>query len=198
MIVDPRPDISDRLVHFTSGESSEEAFGRLRTIIAEHRLIGSGTTIRGGYRCVCFTEAPLTALAHGLVNPRVYSRYSPFGIILEKRWVFEQGGRPVIYQPEAEFDALPEPLRWRHVRYEYEPKVIDFTWEREWRIRCDDLQFGPCVAGIVVPTKDWADGLVAEHDSAQDFEVYQYSQIMDVLLAEQYRQLFPWRIDAIK
>lgn len=194
--MEPRPDITDKLVHFTSGASDDEAFGRLRQIIAEQRLVGSGTKIRGNYRCVCFTEAPLTSLQHGLVNPSAYSRYSPFGGLFEKQWVFDQGGRPVIYQPDAEFGQLPEPLRWRHVRYE--PGAIDFTWEREWRVQCDELHFKPNVAGIVVPAKDWADALIAEHDAQQDFEVYQYSQIMDELLAEQYRDGFPWRIFVLR
>jgi len=190
--MDPRPDITDKLVHFTSGASEGEAFQRLRQIVCEQRLVGNGTKIRGNYKCVCFTEAPLPYLQHGFVNPSAYTRYSRFGVLVEKRWVFEQGGRPVIYQPDVEFDLLPEPLRWRHMRYE--PGVIDFTWEREWRVQCDELHFQPNVAVIVVPAKDWADELVAEHDEQQDFEVYQYSQIMDALLAEQYRNSFPWRV----
>lgn len=195
--MDPRLDITDKLVHFTSGASDNEAFGRLRQIIAEHRLVGSGSKIRGNYACVCFTEAPLTSLQHGLVNPGAYSRYSPFGVLFEKQWVFAQGGRPVIYQPDAEFALLPEPLRWRHMRYE--PGIIDFTWEREWRVQCDELHFEPNVTGIVVPTTDWASELIEDHDAQQDFEVYQYSQIMeDALLAEQYRDGFPWRIYVLR
>ena len=72
----------------------------------------------------------------------------------------------------------------------YEPGIVDFTWEREWRIQCDELNFEPNVARVVVPTKGWADKLVARHDTQQDFQVYQYSQIMDELLAEQYREGF--------
>jgi hypothetical protein len=47
-------------------------------------LVGGGTKIRGGYDCVRFTEAPLASLGQGLVNPSVYSRYFPFGIMFEK------------------------------------------------------------------------------------------------------------------
>ena len=126
--MNPRPDISDKLVHFTSGATACEAFERIRYVVSEQRLIGSGARIRGNYRCVCFTEAPLTSLQHGLVNPSVYSRYSPFGVLFDKQWVFDQGGRPVIYQPDAEFTLLPELLRWRHMRYE--PGVIDFASSR--------------------------------------------------------------------
>ena len=187
-----RPDISDKLIHFTSGASHDEAFGILRQIIDECRLLGGCRKIRGEYNCVCFTEAPLASLENGLVNPKAYSRYSPFGVMFEKQWIFEQGGRPVIYQPDSEFNELPESMRWRHVRYE--PGDIDFTWEREWRLPCKALEFTPNVAGIVVPTEDWAAAFHGEHAEEQDWIVYQYAQIMDELLAEQYREHFPWRI----
>jgi hypothetical protein len=45
-------------------------------------------------------------------------KYRPLGICLPKRWVFAQRGRPVTYQPDAEFDDLSETHKWRHVRYE--------------------------------------------------------------------------------
>ncbi len=190
--MDPRPDITNKLIHFTSGNSFDEAFDRLQRIVDDCCLIGSGEKIRGSYRCVCFTEAPLTSLQHGLVNPSAYTRYSPFGIMFEKQWLYEQGGRPVIYQPETEFGLLPNELRWRHVRYE--PGVSDFTWEREWRIHTDELHFSPNVAGIVVPEEKWARIMIGEHNAEQDYEVQRYSQIMDEMLAEQYRERFPWRI----
>lgn len=193
--MNPRPDITDKLVHFTSGVSYEDAFDRLRNIIANRRLLGNGDKIRGNYKCICFTEAPLLSLPNGLVNPSAYSRYSPFGVIFEKQWVFKQGGRPVIYQPDSDFSLLPESLQWRHVRYE--PDVIDFTWEREWRIHCEELHFEPNVAAIVVPEDVWAEVLLAEHYAQQDTKVYQYSQIIDKHLAEQYRDDFPWRIIAL-
>jgi len=179
-----RPDVADKVVHFTSGATHEEAYGRLRSIVSDCQLNASGDKIRGNHLCICFSEAPLNSLQHGLVNPSAYSRYSPFGVIFEKRWLFEKGGRPVIYQSDAEYAHLPEDLRWRHMRYE--PGTIDFTWEREWRIQCDSLPFAPHETGIVVPTREWAHRLEADHDSEQNYEVLQYSQIMDELLAEQY------------
>jgi len=190
-----RRDISDKLIHFTKGENEEEAFQQLRNIVEERRIIGACEKIKGGYKCVCFSEAPLTSLRGGLVNPDAYSRYSPFGIIFKKRWIFDQGGRPVIYQTDEEFDLLPEELRWRHVRYEpNRERPIDFTWEREWRIKCDSLPIDPSYAGIVVPDENWAQRMIDEHEAEQDFEVFRYSLILDEILAEQYREEFPWRI----
>ena len=129
-----RPDISNNLIHFTKGPEAE-AFPLLQQIIAERSLRGGNGMIRGGHRCVCFTEAPLHSLENGLVNPFAYARYAPFGIVTSKRYLFAQGGRPAIYQSDEEYDLLSDDQKWRHVRYEPngEP-MIDFSWEREWRI----------------------------------------------------------------
>ncbi len=191
-----RADISDNLVHFTGPQDNwNEAFSRLRSIIIECRIRGGNGMIRSGDRCVCFTEAPLPSLRNGLVNPSNYGRYSIFGIIIEKSWLFDRGGRPVIYQSEAEYSTLPEELRWRHVRYEpTEENRIDFTWEREWRIMCDDLQILPNEVAIVVPSADWAYALMHDHEQEQDYQVEMYSMIMDEFLADQYREDFPWRV----
>jgi len=175
-----RADISDYLIHFTSGDTEEDAFCRLQNIVAEGCLYGSNRMIRGGYNCVCFSEAPLQNLESGLVNPQYYSRYSPFGIMVTKTWFFLQGGRPVIYQLEGEFEQLPETHRWRHVRYDLGANPpIDFSWEREWRIHTDALNFDSDVACIVVPDGDWAERLIAEHEWEQESRVQQYSAIFD-------------------
>jgi hypothetical protein len=194
-----RRDISDKLVHFTSGENEEEAFQRLGKILNEMTILGTNAKIKGGYKCVCFSEAPLQSLKDGLVNPDAYSRYSPFGVIFEKCWIFERGGRPVIYQTDEEYEGLPEEYKWRHVRYEpHKDKPIDFTWEREWRIKSDALPFDPTCAGIVVLDEDWAKRMISEHNVEQDFAVFEYSLVLDEELAEQYREPFPWRIYLLK
>lgn len=190
-----RNDISDKLIHFTSGENYNDAYNRLRKIINDGHLIANGTKIKGGYKCVCFTEAPLVSLQGGLVNPNAYSRYSPFGILFEKKWIYKQGGRPVFYQSDEEFQLLPESLRWRHMRYE--PDDIDFSWEREWRIHCEHLVFSPENAVIILPDKRFADRLIFKHNEEQDYKVLQYSVIMSALLAEQYREDFKWSISLL-
>lgn len=158
-----RKDISDKLIHFTKGDTLESAFTTLRKIINECCLIGGTRFVKGGYKCVCFSEAPLALLEHGLLNSSAYSRYSPFGVTFEKRWIFEQGGRPVIYQPDSEYDGLPESHKWRHVRYEpCTEESTDFTWEREWRMHAEVVRFTPLVAAIVVPDRDWAECLITD------------------------------------
>jgi len=191
----PRGDITNKLIHFTSGASPDDAFARLRNIIRERRLIAGNRMIRGSYMCVCFTEAPLAAVADGFVSCFPYARYAPFGLMFDKTMVFARGGRPVIYQPEAEFNGLPEVIRWRHVRYEpIGEDMIDFTWEREWRIQCSELQFTPDDAVIVLPNGEWQSLLLEMHDWEQDTCVEAYSTVVDREIAEQLREEFRWRI----
>jgi len=188
-----RPDISNKLIHFTKGDSEESAYNNLRKIIESGVLYGNVSQyIRGQYKCVCFTEAPLEACKSGFVNYNDFSRYSLFGIMFDKKWIFDQGGRPVIYQPEGEFYLLPEQLRWRHVRFE--PDLIDWTWEREWRAPCEELPLYPEVANIVVPTERWAVRLRDEHAFEQDCKVEGYKLMMDESLAEYYREPFVWTV----
>jgi hypothetical protein len=113
-----RADISSYLVHFTSGKSHGDAFTRLRKIIADRKLIAGSRFIKGDYQCVCFSEAPLTSLKGGLVNADYHSRYSPFGIMVSKQWLFAQGGRPVNSESTEEYYLLPKTHHGRHVLYE--------------------------------------------------------------------------------
>jgi hypothetical protein len=194
-----RIDISQDLIHFTKDETKEAAFKRLQKIIRERKLFGGTNLIKGKYRCVCFSEAPLTSLAAGLINEDYYSTYSPFGVMVSKQWLFEQGGRPVIYQPNSEFRLLPESHRWRHVTFDIRPafSFSDFTWEREWRIRCDELPFDHKSARIVVPDARWAARLIREHDDEQDYTVEMYSLVIGSV-AELYRERFGWTVARLK
>lgn len=64
---------------------------------------------------MCFSEAPLAALEKGLLNGSAYSRYSPFGVLFNKSYIYAQGDRPVIYQSYEEYEPLPPSHNWRHV-----------------------------------------------------------------------------------
>ena len=190
-----RFDLSDKLIHFTSGESPDHAFARLLSIIGERRLIGGKQMIRGGYKCVCFTEAPLEAFTGAFVSRVPFTRYSQFGVMFDKSWLYEWGGRPVIYEPEPDFFLLPEELRWRHVRFDLTPEqVVDFTWEREWRLRCDELPFSPSEATIIVPDERWTDALYSTHNADQDYLVEQYSLVIERDIAECLRTPFRWHV----
>lgn len=187
-----REDMSDYLIHFTKGDDLEGAFQNLNSIVNECVVYGSSTKIRDGSNCVCFSEAPLSSLKSGLLNPSFYSPYSPFGIITTKEHIFSQGGRPAIYQAESEFHQLTANNSWRHMRYE--PPDVDFTWEREWRLKTDGYHFQPDNTQIIVQNNAWTRRLTEEHDAKQQWQTLQYSQIMDELLAIQYQDSFPWVI----
>lgn len=104
--------------------------------------------IKGDYTCVCFTEAPVGKLAHIFSRRKDYGiRYSPFGIMFSKNYLYDAGARTVIYSPEGDFNILPESMKYRHVRYEPSNKFpVDHTWEREWRLHAKELKFNPAIA----------------------------------------------------
>lgn len=189
-----RPDLSPHVVHFTKGGSRDEAFDRFLAIVGDRQIFGSTNCIKRADSCVCFTEAPLWSVEDGLANPEAYRRYSPFGVMFDKSHIFRNGGRPAIYQADHEFDDLPESHRWRHVRYEPDnEEPIDWTWEREWRVKTDGFGFNPETAVLVVPNDDYANRLREHYEAEQDIRVLQYSQIMSDDIAIQYREEFPWR-----
>lgn len=159
-----RDDLSRKLVHLIRGESIEEAFQKFQSILEEGRLRGGNGHIKGGYNCVCFTETPISKLGYVLAN-HAAMRYKPLGVMVDKAYVFARGGRPVIYQPEGDFERLSDDLRYRHVRFELgsEQGDIDFTWEREWRIHTDELPLVPDETTVILPQRRWRDGLVDVH-----------------------------------
>ena len=149
-----RDDLSSKLVHLTKG-TWEEAAATFQNIIDEKRLKGGIGGISDNLRCVCFSEAPISKLSVILADRSQHGfRYAPFGVMIDKHWLFEQGGRPVIYQAEEECELLHREQRYRHKTYE-PAKGIDFTWEREWRIQIDELNLDPSQATLVVPNREW-------------------------------------------
>ncbi len=161
-----RADLSNYLIHWIKGDSNEEAFRTLHLITSERRLVGGTGHIKGEYRCVCFTEAPQSAFH------QVIGKYRPFGIQVPKQWIYERGGRPVIYQSDAEYEDLPDTHRWRHVRYEpCGVPQIDFTWEREWRINVNELPIMTHEGVIVVPHMEWAQELQRLHEENEHIRI---------------------------
>lgn len=163
-----RDDLSSKLVHLVRGETIEDSSRKFENILTEGRLRGGTGYIKGKYTCVCFTETPISKLGYVLANPDVAEmRYRPLGIMVDKEYVFRKGGRPAIYQPDVDFQKLPEELRYRHVRFELDRdpphSSIDLTWEREWRLHADELILPPEATTVIVPKRDWRDILVERH-----------------------------------
>ena len=82
--------------------------------------------------------------------------------MVSKEWLYSQGGRPVVYQAESEFENLSEDVRYRHVRYEPQYN-IDWTWEREWRIKTNEIVLDPGQTTLIVPNRSWITRLKEEH-----------------------------------
>jgi len=161
-----RDDLSNKLVHLVRGATFDEAFVKFTNILTEAQLRGGTGYIRGEYHCVCFTETPISKLGYVLASPDVAKmRYRPLGIMVDKKWLFEQGGRPVIYQPNTDYEKLPEELRYRHVRLELDSQAthIDLTWEREWRVKIGTLPLPVDKTTVILPTRRWRDALADLH-----------------------------------
>jgi hypothetical protein len=152
-VVAPTPDGGSRSWPASAGAV-------LHKILHEARLTGTGTWTHGE-RCVCFTEAPIQefnaifSLVAIASSEQQRPRYEPYGIAVSKKWLFSKGGRPAIYDHPDAFDCLPLSERYRFVPYDPTAN-IDFTWEREWRVKTDHLDLDPRETLVVVPSSDEA------------------------------------------
>jgi len=161
-----RDDLTNSLVHLTKGTGSDpakhraEAVETLENILTEKALRGGTGFIKGGYRCVCFSEAPISKLSYLLAaKDSAGFKYQPYGVMVQKKWLFERGGRPVIYGPEGEFSQLPEEMKYRHVRFWLGDYTVDHTWEREWRLRADKLDLASSEITVVIPDRHGKGGV---------------------------------------
>lgn len=148
---DRRSDTSLALIHLTGPRGDSEAIQSLISILSEGIIRSSGPEgfIKGSQKAVCFTEMPLSSV-FGFVERSRKSRhpYDFFGIALSKQSAWAQGARPVIYLPNEEADWIPKEHQWRHVRLEY--GVVDFSHEREWRVK-NDFYLNGIMFYVIVP-----------------------------------------------
>ncbi len=177
-----RRDIGNLLFHFTrtpdtdfikietkygSRSMSASAFGVLQKILYEGKLIGSSNWTYGE-TCICFTEAPIQefnsifSLVAIASSEKERPRYEPYGIAVSKKYLFEKGGRPVIYDNPSAFNELSSFQKYRFVPYD-PMNGVDFTWEREWRIKTDALKLNPKETLVIVPTSEEAFDLAYEY-----------------------------------
>jgi hypothetical protein len=137
----------------------------LRKILHEGQLTGTSRWSYGE-KCVCFTEAPIQefnsifSLIEIAASEQERPRYEPYGIGVSKTWLFAKGGRPVIYDHPANFGSFSSE-KYRFVPYD-PVNGVDFTWEREWRIKTDCLILEPHETLVVVPSSWEAFDLVYE------------------------------------
>ena len=195
-----RPDLTDDLIHFIRADTANAALHTLQAILQSRRLIGSARMVKGDHRVVCFSEAPLRFLGYAVGRGAPgHSRYQPIGIMAKKRWLYDRGGRPVIYQPDSEYAALGPAHQWRHVRFEPgATPPIDFTWEREWRIHTPELPFASAEVTVVAPSQEVLDWMKEQHNCEQDYQEQMYGVILGSQLAYMYREDFPWTVQNLR
>lgn len=152
-----RSDIGMGLVHLTKANEKLSAFEVLMKILKDQKLMASGNHIvkgqQRGFICgnqpvVCFQDVPLHSLSENILleqqiradDPNSPVRYTAFGLRLDKRYVYQKGGRPVIYEKtDVAKKFLPEGEHWRIVKLDLENDkyIVDWTHEREWRVKGD-------------------------------------------------------------
>jgi hypothetical protein len=121
----------------------------LLKILSDKRIIGSTGKgyICGGHTAVCFQDAPLYGIAQNILHEQTYRddlggkvRYSSNGLVFLKKTVYKKGGRPVIYDKLDDAKKyLDQSEWWRIVSFDLDDKdnILDWTHEREWRVKGD-------------------------------------------------------------
>lgn len=149
-----RSDITTTLTHLTRDRVYEDgnilsSVEVLLKILKERRIIGSTGKgfIHGQYSAVCFQDAPAYGVGQNILHEETYRkelggkiRYSANGLIFLKRYVYKKGGRPVFYEKlETAKHILPLEEWWRIVSHDLDDRenIIDWTHEREWRVKGD-------------------------------------------------------------
>jgi hypothetical protein len=157
-----RPDISSSVTHWTRANGKRTAFENLINMINMNMIIASRPEtgfIKGKHSATCFSEAPVAVMARVFRiaesdnQTRNYVNWEPYGLSFLKPVIYSYyNGRPVIYFSNDEYKntielkGLTPELGWRVVAFDqatYESGIeaIDWTHEREWRVR-GDVDFG--------------------------------------------------------
>jgi len=157
-----RSDISTYITHLTKEAGESDVYQVLKKILTEQKIVGSNKNgfIIGGIRAVCFQDIPLYGVCQNTFHEQMNRielggtlRYRPIGLTFEKEYLFNKGARPVLYERKnVAKQILPEAEWWRIVNYDLsnEDSIIDWTHEREWRMK-GDFEFELNQAIIIMP-----------------------------------------------
>jgi len=161
-----RSDMSAYVTHLTreNEDLNMRGVNVLIKILKEKKLKGSNNNgfISGSDTAVCFQDAPLHGITQNLIHEQFNReelggkiRYRPYGICFRKEYVFRKGGRPVIYEQREFAKQNFKNELWRVVTFDLSSndKVIDWTHEREWRVK-GDFTFELKNATVVVTNKN--------------------------------------------
>jgi hypothetical protein len=157
-----RSDISTYITHLTKDAGDLDAFQVLKKILTEKKIMGSDGNgyVIGDTTAVCFQDIPLYGVCQNTFHEQMNRaelggslRYRPIGLTFEKEYLFNRGARPVLYEKKnVAKQILPEAEWWRIVNYDLsnENAIIDWTHEREWRVK-NDFVFELNQAIIIMP-----------------------------------------------
>lgn len=142
-----RSDLSTGIVHLTRDTESKKLVQVLFEIVSTGKIVGSTTQsgfIIGATPAVCFQDAPLHGICQNVFYEQKYQesnagakvRYRAAGLLLPKRYAYEKGARPVIYDKTSSAKQYVQSDQWwRIVNFDLsnENSIVDWTHEREWR-----------------------------------------------------------------
>lgn len=168
----------------------EAAYQKLLEILIDGFLKPGNEKLTAGEKSICFTESP------EYFSEWDQSRYQPFGFKFVKIKIYEQGGRPVFYGSYSDFHALPKNLQWRfaphlptRITTDW-PHGLDYTWEREWRLRTTGLDLLSAV-NIIVPDNVYASRLETDiYEITKENAVYYWLGSSDARDDDEYREYF--------
>ena len=170
-----RKDLSDWVWHFTRRKPKSNEPVELEALIESLKtgFIKGGCDFECTETSVCLTDMPLIEAIRQ--SPKLkeasYARFSDYGVGFNKKWLFGQGGLPVIYHPRDRIDtdfSPPSDLRWRVVGIDL-AKDKDYTWQREWRVKTAKLPVRQSEVLVVVRDHNEAmEHLCSNHEI--DFE----------------------------
>ena len=146
-----------------SEDADHSAFGALKRIVRNRRLISSDHAIRGKFRVVSWSACSLEELCgrHRYQRHRMRWDFEPYGIGIRRRYLEAHGARPVVYGDDELWEALPEPER---PFFQATSTENDWSSEREWRhlgdVCLESISEGDAI--LIVPTYDDAKALAVE------------------------------------
>lgn len=168
-----REDLSEKLIHLTRDFAGKNGEERFLSILEQKQIDGTNTNNKGSYNCICFSEAPIASIGriiarkgHSVSSNSKEIRYSPYGFMFSKEYLFKIGARPVLYQTKKEYELLPEDLKYKHVEFDLsKEKIVDWTWEREWRLKTDQLPLDPKNVTLIIPSRAVLEKIISDYQS---------------------------------
>ncbi|MGN0405346.1 MAG: hypothetical protein ACI4F1_09000 [Bariatricus sp.] len=144
-------------------------------------------TVEGNKKVVCFQDASFDSMNEIMTGEEwcdMNTRYSKFGIQLDKIALFESGARPVIYDKKSEIlNVIDEDMKWRVVNLDLGYiSCIDWTHEREWRIP-KDVKIYQFPMKIIVKSEWYKKKLLSDKRLSERVENEQFDE-KDIIVFE--------------